>query len=191
MTDKRSSTINLNYIINVDSSDDSQSEITTDLGSLSVKWEPLPLRLTPHNSLLKSTTTYSEIHGSLPISVIQAFPGPTAIIRKTPFRVSLDLFPVSTRLSAPFEVRYAVSNLSKLHQQLIISVKTTSSLLFSGIEQGSVHLGPNETTHFGYTAIPLKAGKIMLPRLNVASARHNTWVIYDNDLRKRSVFVMP
>lgn len=188
------SCINLSYLLNLDSKSDFQNqELQTDLGSIVVEWKPPPTLLpaSTEASDYSKKDSFGSMLGPLPVPITCTFQNPPVVLYQAPFSVALASFPVSPRLSSPFDVTYSISNLSCHFQQLKVTLSESKSLLFSSLEHGQISIAPHETIQIGYTAIPLRAGDIDLPGIDVTSSRNKAWVIKDIGSRRKSVFVLP
>ena len=168
-------------------------ELQTDLGSVVVRCKPLPIQMSSELKAINciAEDSFKHMLGPLPVSMSYTFKSPPIVLHQVPFSVVLKEFPVSPRLSTPFDVTYLVTNLSNSFQQLMVKMNESKSLLFSSLEHGEVSIAPNETMAIGYTAIPLVAGKIDLPGISVSSSRSKSWVINDSCSRANTVFVLP
>lgn len=174
--------------------EDSTENISTHLGIICVGWSPVPL-------FQEVGEAESIRHGPIPLetaSVIK-FRGPLCYLERAPFEGALDSLPPAPQLAVPFDIVYRITNKTDLHQRLKVVMTenpndddngdiAAGGLLLSGLVNGDIRLAPFETQILTYTALATKAGRTRMPKISVASARYQTWVIND---ASNSVFVMP
>ena len=167
------------------------------------QWRPLslPLQL-PANSTIHNADLETDLHGPLPGCVGGAlrFLNPAVGIQCAPFAVTVDM-PNEVKVATPMTVTWRIKNESKLHQHVAVEMDDVydSSIVMSGMKQGSLHFGPHEERELRFTAVFLLPGKTRLPALRCVSRRSQSFVVGGAFLEENSgaagatgsVFVSP
>lgn len=194
--------LGLSFALKADIRDKMKSHIQSRLGCMTINWTPIPVKLSSNVNLarINNASAFSGLHGSLPLTTKVKLNGPKFDLHRESFQVSLISIPVSPKVATRFEVKYDVKNLSNQHQKLIIAMSEACAeddetqphnVLFSGLLNGEISLGPFESKNIGYSALAFRVGKTKLPTFTVASARHRTWLINESAAQRRSVYVLP
>mmetsp|Transcript_38530 Transcript_38530/g.44016 ORF Transcript_38530/g.44016 Transcript_38530/m.44016 type:complete len:95 (-) Transcript_38530:58-342(-) len=71
------------------------------------------------------------------------------------------------------------------------SKESNESFLISGHVHKRTSLGPYESHSFSYTAVPMKVGAVDLPAISISSKRYETWVVHEQAMERRSIYVCP
>jgi hypothetical protein len=165
------------------------------LGAVTIAWTPMALPVPEYIAELAQNNEFARKHGPLPIKALPQYSrtGPTFYVEATPFYASFETVPSMPKVAVPFEVRYTVTNTTKLQQRIRVcmteSVGSTNDMLVSGIINGDLLLGPSESKCLRYSLLVTKVGKTILPALNVSSLRYNTWIIRSGN--QDCVYVLP
>lgn len=177
-----------------------QGCVTTSLGVLCVDWMPTRMEVPDEvRRELASLAPHVRAHGPLELERLPTvkFHGPPCYIENAPFDTSLIVDTSTPRIGVPFGLTIDIENKTALHQVLKLNVdgkdkseKTKSSVLLEGIVNHQMRLSPFEKRSMSYTAVALKAGKVILPAVSISSDRYQAWVINDAKAN-RSLFVVP
>ena len=165
------------------------------LGAISIAWTPMALPVPDYISELAQKDEFARKHGPLPIKDLPQYcrTGPTFYVEATPFDASFETVPSMPKVAVPFEVRYTVTNTTKLQQRIRVcmteSASSTNDMLVSGIINGDLLLGPSESKCLRYSLLVTKVGKTILPALNVSSLRFDTWIIRSGN--QDCIYVLP
>lgn len=168
-------------------------KILTSFGTMSIAFIPVSLRL-PGGTLLDRLGHHPGKHGPLPIEDLPPFKVGTPLfyIEAAPFDVSFETIPPELKVAVPFEVKYIITNKTRRHQRLHVSMieseGTASGMLVSGTINGALVLAPDEEKHVRYSLLIAKVGETALPTLNVSSRHYNSSFVLDCS---RKVYVMP
>ena len=180
-------------------SDYLKGSVSSSVGVITVEWQPTQLKYLD-GVVANGTLNPMTAHGPL---VLQTpctcrFMGPPCYVENAPFETSVEGKPAVPRTAVPFEVVYYIKNKTTVQQKLKVvmddSVEANgegSNFLITGLINGEICLEPLETRVLSYTALPLKAGPVWLPKLSVSSDRYKTWVIREDSKSDRSLIVLP
>ena len=189
-----------------------QQHVSTRMGALAVDWCPIPLEIPAEASTILGTG-----HGPLILKspLTMELSGPACYIESAPFETRLESIPSAPRVAVPFEVCFSIHNKTGLLQKLSVvladaasSTTTTtgaggsgdaapnaagedSGILIAGLVNGEITLSPFERQTLSYTALATRSGETFLPALSVTSLRYNSYVIRDDHMTGRSMFVLP
>jgi hypothetical protein len=177
----------------------SLEKVTTTLGHITVDWKPLTLAL-PKEALSLDDDLGDIIgHGPLRLNTLSSlrFAGPPCLIEKSPFEANISNIPAAPRMNVPFELNYCVKNKTSSHQVVSVDVVdalseidcTAGGLLFSGMTEGVLCLGPSEEQTLSYTIIATRAGLVRMPSLKLSSERFKSWIIKED--AKKEVYIFP
>ena len=166
------------------------------LGFIEVDWMPFPLQL-PSDVTLPSLKRFNG-HGPLRLDspATMVFAGPRCDVQRAPFKSKVSVVPSSPKVAVPFEVSYSFENLTNIHQTLVLKIAATpkeddSGLIFSGLVNGQIVLGPKEHQTVSYTVLATRPGKNSIPALSVSAKRYNTWVVHGQRGHPSPLYIFP
>jgi hypothetical protein len=176
-----------------------KGSVSAPLGVISVDWSPTPLAL-PKDVSLEGIDGKLTAHGPLPLQkpTTCRFMGPPCYIENAPFETTIESFPALPQVAVPFEVSFRIKNKTALDQKLRIildhseadQTDESNGIMISGLVNGEISLSPNESHILSYTVLATRVGKVLMPKISVASDRYKTWVLREASAR-RSLFVLP
>ena len=171
--------------------DASTSPIFTRLGSVRIKWKPTPI---PSPGNVQVQDEYKGYHGPLVLSDIGSvvYAGPRCYVEEIPMAVYTRSITGSPKVMIPFDVEYQFVNKKKVYQKIRIQFQsfdneTKGSIVIAGVSSGEIHLGPLEEKSLIYTMLALKAGKVVLPVMNVSSDLCQSWFVHGG----RETIILP
>ena len=173
------------------------------LGVISVDWKPASMSIPAGSTTMITTDEFGSFHGPLQLSIQpqMIFQGPKCKILDSPFMAKLLRCPATPKVGSPFCISYLVTNRSTKSQAVIVRLNDASAgdvisppaaqLLGTGKLTEEMQLAPFEEKIFSFTFVSMLAGKVPRPSLSVSSSRHHTWVVNEDLLSPRYLFVMP
>lgn len=192
-----------------------QQHVSTRMGALAIDWCPVPLEIPTEASTILGTG-HGPLKLSSPLSMELA--GPFCYIESAPFETRLESVPSAPRVAIPFQVSFSILNKTGLLQKLSVVLADSSSssssaaaggdgaasatvkfeqpedhhgILIAGLVNGEITLSPFERQTLSYTALATRAGETYLPALSVTSLRYNSFVIREEHMTGRSMFILP
>lgn len=165
------------------------------LGTILVDWKPSSLPLPSDAQLDEGGLGEINSHGPLRLhtpSTIR-FSGPACWIEVAPFEAAAESMPAAPRMGVPFALSYRIKNKTNLHQAISVRVKDSTprdmdGLVFSGMTHGEVSLAPSETQIISYMVLATRAGRVLLPELEVSSTRYPSWIVKE---ASRHIHIFP
>lgn len=158
-------------------------------GTLVVEWRPVSL--SPDNSNTDEALSFGPLALNEPAKSI--FLGPTCLVERAPFSVEELSISPNQRVGEPITVSCSVTNRTHLHQTVEASIDMEnlhSDVIVSGMGGGSLSFSPGCCEVFRFTLIARRAGEVVLPRVQITSARYGCKV-FDNDYKERRLFIAP
>ncbi|KAL3317902.1 Tubulin polyglutamylase ttll4 [Cichlidogyrus casuarinus] len=128
------------------------------LGSYVISWQRIP----EEASSFKGT----ELPLNESLFILENFP-----VEVLPISVELENVPAAGTEMKPFNLAYAITNISDLVQDVKFSIEASDHLLHAGLKASSISLLPRVKKHIPMTLVPMQAGLLELPKLSISLPR--------------------
>jgi len=174
---KEGARIGVSYVVTPHTSG---NPVKTNLGSIKVRWRPLPMAL-PEGIDVRGGSGISVdkgLHGPLPSAIGAEIKvkNPTAIIERAPFDVNVDI-PSEARLGESVEVTVRIKNKVKEHQRLSLEMKDDPDVYVSGRTKDEIMLNGFKGTELKFEAFFLKAGSGRFPKLALVDVKNKRFLV--------------
>eukprot|EP00977_Amphora_coffeiformis_P018773 scaffold6717_cov160-Amphora_coffeaeformis.AAC.1 len=182
------------YTIQVLLPDGVPGPVKSSMGTLVVDWLPRPLEF-PFEVSPDGKIDGILGHGPLALENQASsvrFACPSCHVERAPFATSLSVEPPIPKVGQEFSVKYRVENRTESQQVIAVNwagEEDSTSLLVSGLMEGTIALGPGEAQTLAYTAVALVSGHVKLPEAAIISTKYKTRIVDDKSVK--AIFVHP
>ncbi|GMH75640.1 hypothetical protein TrST_g7650 [Triparma strigata] len=176
---RENSRIGISYVVTPSTG---QTPVKTNLGSIKVKWSPLPMDL-PSDVKASGILGDSGIgvdplfHGPLPSAGAEVkIKNPTAIVERPPFHVDVDM-PSECKLGEMVKVVFKIKNLVKSHQRLGLKLTPSEKVFVDGKIIDTIYLNGLKEKTLEYNVVFLEAGASTFPSVSIVDLKKMLFVV--------------